>query len=82
MKKRAELNEVEYVKYVKIAETYAESNAEKPQTSEVKQDYKPEFTLAVSSEGNVGTVIGNEPRVEVYADSATNRADDTARALA
>lgn len=86
MKKRVELNEVEYVKYVKVAETYAESNAEKPQTSEVKQDYKPElkpeFTPAVSSEGKVGTVIGNEPRVEVYADSATNRADDTARALA
>ena len=78
MKKRAELNEVEYVKYVKVAETYAVNNAEEPQTKVIKPECKPELT----PRENVGTVIGNESCAEVFADSAVSAVDDSARVLA
>ena len=77
MKKRAELNEVEYVKYVKVAENHTENSAEKPQTSEKNPECKPELT----PQENIGTVIGSEPRVEVFAESAVSAVDDSARVL-
>ena len=74
MKKRAELNEVEYVKYVKVAETYAVNNAEEAQTKVIKPELTPRE--------NVGTVIGNESCAGVFADSAVSVVDDSARVLA
>ena len=78
MKKRAELNEVEYVKYVKVAETYAGNNAEEPQTNVIKPECKPELT----PRENTGTVIGNESCAGVFADSAVSVVDDSASVLA
>lgn len=77
MKKRAELNEVEYVKYVKVAEEYVgERKADK-----AKPVYKPEFGPAFGPDESVGTVFGGEARVAAIIDSDMSLAEESARVV-